>query len=538
MKFKLKINILFFLILFIFAFSSCGVKENNPNFYYSILKDPSNLDPQVVSSSESKLILQNSMEGLMAYNSDGQIINGVAEDYSISSDKLTYTFNLRKDAVWVKSDGEIYKNITANDFLFAFRRLFDPETKSTQNGDFMCVKNSGLVLSGQLELDSLGIEVLDNYTIKFELEYVDDNFISLLATPPSFPCNEEFFNGTKGRYGIVDEENLLYNGPFYMKNWESDSYIKLIKSETYKSSTETVAESLTVRILEKDSTQYDSFINKKSDVLILNGSQIQLLEKDKYNLKTYSDTSWVLIFNIEDELLSNKNLRQSLAYSYDNNSYREILPDWMLESKAIIPPLIDIDGSNYRSIVKDDMIIKYNKNTSENYFKQSVEELGLKDSTQISLYYPQNSAYTQMMQNIQNTWQKNLSTFVSVEPMSESDILSKVSTGDFDIALLPLKLESNTPFSILNMFTSTSNKNFARYYSPIYDGLIQEANLAENKNDQSLIFGKAEKLLIDDVVVIPFAYQDTYYITNQNVNNILFLPYGNIIYFKYATKIE
>ena len=61
----------------------------------------------------------------MAYTADGQIAMGAAETLSVSDDQTVYTFHLRPDARW--SNGE---PVTAEDFVFTFRRLADPATKA------------------------------------------------------------------------------------------------------------------------------------------------------------------------------------------------------------------------------------------------------------------------------------------------------------------------------------------------------------------------------------------------------------------------
>ena len=95
---------------------------------YSLTDEPKNLDPQMASDNNSLLVIRNIFEGLTRFDQNGSIIPGVAEDWTASPDYTEYTFRLRKNAVW--SD-EAHTPVTAHDFVFAWRRALDPDTKST-----------------------------------------------------------------------------------------------------------------------------------------------------------------------------------------------------------------------------------------------------------------------------------------------------------------------------------------------------------------------------------------------------------------------
>ena len=127
--FPLMISVLFSLLLF-----SCG-KESIP-LYYDIDTAPINLDPQSASDYSSQLIINSLFEGLLRSGENGEVEPAAAESYTVSGDGLTYRFVLREDGRW--SDGT---GVTADDFVFAFQRLFDPDTNSKNAGDFFCIKN-------------------------------------------------------------------------------------------------------------------------------------------------------------------------------------------------------------------------------------------------------------------------------------------------------------------------------------------------------------------------------------------------------------
>ena len=110
-------------------FSGCGAPKT---LGFDIPKGVDSFDPQLAGSDPELVIVENCFQGLLDKDEHGTLIPGVAENWEVSEDGLTYTFYLRKGLFW--SDGE--SPVTADDFVFAFERLFSPETSAPSRSDF------------------------------------------------------------------------------------------------------------------------------------------------------------------------------------------------------------------------------------------------------------------------------------------------------------------------------------------------------------------------------------------------------------------
>lgn len=93
------------------------------------------------------------------------IVPAVAKDWSVSADGLVWTFNLRDDAVW--SDG---KPVTANDFVYAWRRAVDPATEAEYSYQAWYIKNGEKITSGEAAVDTLGVKAINDKTLEVTLE--------------------------------------------------------------------------------------------------------------------------------------------------------------------------------------------------------------------------------------------------------------------------------------------------------------------------------------------------------------------------------
>ena len=169
---------LLLVIIMIVSLVGCGESYMDAYIYFEMENIPSTLDPQLVSTREEYTIVRSIFDTLLRYDDKGELTPSAAD--SFQKDGLTYRFTIREDATW--TDGE---KLTAHDFEFAFKRALDPETAAPAVATLSSVA-SAVALS-----DSV-------FTVT--LNYDDPDFLNTLTLPITMPCNEEYFNKSKGRY--------------------------------------------------------------------------------------------------------------------------------------------------------------------------------------------------------------------------------------------------------------------------------------------------------------------------------------------------
>ena len=116
------------------------------SFTYRALDEHSSIDPQIVEDVSGSEIVRDLFEGLLNQDAMGNLIPGVATGWEATDGNMTYTFTLRKDAKWSNGDG-----VTANDFVYAWQRLADPETASPYAWfmDIMSLENGKEIIAGE-----------------------------------------------------------------------------------------------------------------------------------------------------------------------------------------------------------------------------------------------------------------------------------------------------------------------------------------------------------------------------------------------------
>lgn len=167
-----KLRLFSLLALILLVTVACSGNEGGSSSEKKMLtigkeSDIISMDPHQATDTLSFEVINATIEGLFGYDEDGNLVNALAEDYEVSEDGLVYTFHLREDAVW---DNGL--PVTADDFVYSWRRLANPDTAS-QNAylmDVVSIKNAAAVNAGELSLEELGVRAIDSKTFEVTLE--------------------------------------------------------------------------------------------------------------------------------------------------------------------------------------------------------------------------------------------------------------------------------------------------------------------------------------------------------------------------------
>lgn len=121
--------------------------------------------------------------------------------------------------------------VTAQDFDYAFRRLFDPARAAEYAYLQYPIKNAEAINAGEMPMDQLGVRVIDDRTIEFTLEQPTPYFVDALAHLHRLSAAAPRGRAVRRRVGELVEHRR--NGPYNIVEWIPNSYIHSVKSETY-----------------------------------------------------------------------------------------------------------------------------------------------------------------------------------------------------------------------------------------------------------------------------------------------------------------
>lgn len=518
------------MIIIITCFSACGEKEKSGKaFAAAVAEMPEHFDPQIAKTTGERMIAVNLFDGLFKPDENGNIVKCAAEDYSISEDGLTYTIRLRDDVKYFVSDsvkkyiknedGKVPSKVTADDFVFGITRAILPETDAPFYDLLSSIKNADKVHSGLLPASELGIKAADERTIVITLERKTPDFLYALSQPVSYPCNKEFFELTKGRYGL-DTEYTITNGAFYLSSVNEDTSVRIAKNEEYAGSFSAVPSSVGFYVNNNETEVAQKVDNGDYDC----GFFASETAKDELGRKVQKvdlmNTTYSLVFNMKKENMQNTSLRNGLVASIDMEAFSDNT------ANALVSPYYKAAGQplDANGVEK----IPYNVDTARASVKQAFSELQVKNLTVEILC---TTDYADEAKKTVSSWQKNIGVELNgtVTAVSNDEFDKKLRAGEYDIVLYPLSIDSDNAVSFLSLFTTD---NIFAYSSEEYDRLWGELRNAPNGQKAN----DCQSHLMKNAVALPLFYDSTEFAVAKDVSGIYYYSDSANVYFYKGQK--
>ena len=513
-------------IALLLSFASCSKRGDNGAIYYSLTKAPSTLDPQYAGDTQAHIIINNTFEGLVRRSADGEIIPGIAQTWSVSSDSLTYTFNLKPDTEWycpisTKNEfGEDFYNrfssekLTANDFVFAMQRAVSPATGSPSAHRLFIIENAAEIHAGHADVSALGATAPDNNTLVIRLTEPCADFLERLTESVFMPCNEDFFAAMGGRYGLSNK-HILCNGPFYVSSWDGETALT-IRRNNYYAGKQTVMPSL---------VNFDFDYNAETignEIAIGNVSGAFLppdseVPDNSVVVRNNPNSVFGFFFNCSDSYLKNTNLRIALASSVDRSLFAQA-PENAGILEGFVPESCSAGSLNYRDAVGGQTPkINFDTAFARESWDFGLSELG-KDKIQLTVLCPKwlDSAVRNQLQ----IWQKTMgiSLGITIENKTPAEIRKAVNNGDYQIALTGIESAHS---SAVDFLASFRNGGIFRFAGNDYGMIIDRLMTVES--DDELLGGcfTAENYILQQAICYPLYSRSSCFVTSEEIEGIV-----------------
>ena len=314
----LRINLIFFVLLFLFI--SCSSQNNNNSTHtkkYVIksdnstpcygdklvtgsIGDASNLIPILATDSASHEIAGLVYNGLLKYDKNLNLVGDLAENFTFSKDHLKIIFHLKKNVKW--QDGYPF---TADDVIFTYNLIMDPKTPTAYRSDYEYVKT---------------VKKLDNYSIE------------VIYKRPFAPALSSWTVSILPKH-LLEGKNLLNSplrthpigtGPFKFKKWEVGQKIELAANDTYFNG-RPYLDGYIYRVIPDSATMFLELKAGKVDLMGLTPVQFKRQTETKFfkeNYRKFCYPTFVytyLGFNLKNKLFKDKKVRQAIAYAIDKD---------------------------------------------------------------------------------------------------------------------------------------------------------------------------------------------------------------------------
>ncbi|GAB2781096.1 peptide ABC transporter substrate-binding protein [Halomonas shantousis] len=453
-------------------------------------------------------ILMDVYEGLVKESAEGEVLPGMATDWDVSEDGLTYTFHLRDDARW--SDGE---PVTAEDFVFGWRHLLDPKSASKYAYNLYPVKNAKAVNTGKQPLDALGVESLDEgRTFRVTLEQATPYFVQLLTHYTAYPQPKHVVD----EYGRdwTDMGHIVTNGAFHPVQWVSQSRITAEKNPEYYDADQVSLDKVNYFTTEDRNAGISRFRAGELDVLReYPSSRYQWLKEhlpEATHMGPYLGNYYYVLNQREGAPTADPKVREALNLVVRRNVLaKQIMAGTFLPAYAFVPP--GVNHYQRQPVPFKDMSMDERLAKAQQLMKEA--GYGPGHPLTLTLRYNSSDEHKKIAIAVAAMW-KPLGVEVQMQQSEATVHYQALQEGDFDVARAAWVADYNDAENFLNLLHSGVGNNYGAYDDERFDELMDKAAKTLDADERETLMQQAEQTAMNDNAVIPLLF----YVTRNLVN--------------------
>lgn len=486
---------------------------------YVLEAEPATLDPAKSTAIPEALVELQIFEGLTRLDAKDQPVPGAAEKWDISADGLKYVFYLRSNAKWSNGDP-----VTAHDFEFAWKRALSPELAAETAYMLFPVKNAQAYNEKKTTADQVGVKALNDSTLEITLEKPTAYFLSLTAFHTFYPVHRQTVIANPDKWAI-NVATVIGNGPFKITKWTHIGKIEFVRNDQYWDTAAVRLEKMEWPISDSQTTRLSLVENNQADIMVEPPvveherlTQAGLLKVSPYLGIYYYE------FNTQKAPFDNPQVRKAFALALS----REALVTYVVKggkqpAYAWVPPGLAnpatgkdfrAEGGNYAA---EDAALAQKLLTEAGY-------PGGNGLPPITLLFNTGEMHKSIAEAVQEMWKKNLGVTVTLTNQEAKVFLESRMQGAFQIARASWIGDYADPMTFMDVFKDPGND--ARYMSPAYNRLVEQAQSTNDQKIRMQAMHDAEKLLFADAVIIPVYYTTQPFVAKPYVKGYFWSALG------------
>ncbi|MEE6716080.1 peptide ABC transporter substrate-binding protein [Schleiferilactobacillus harbinensis] len=489
----------------------------------------STMDPSKSTDAISGTAINDTTDGLYRYSGTELKPAIATKIVKPTKNGTVYTFKLR-DAKWSNGDP-----VTADDFVFAWRRTVDPATKSQYAYLYSGVVNADAVMKGTKKPATLGVKALDKHTLQVTLEHPIPYFQKMMVNGPFFPQNEKYVKKMGSKYG-TQAKYTLANGPYKLTGWNgSNNSWQEVKNPTYWNAKNVHIDQINVTAVKDATTAMNLFQSGKLDDAALTGHQAAQAKTQK-DYRGIKQTSVFYLELNEKKVPAFKNtkLRQAMSMAINREEYiKKVLQDGSIDAPTVTPSGLAENPTTKEDFSKEaaqgyTKYTSYNPKEAKALWTAGMQEVGKQNLT-LELLTDDTDNAKRSAEYFQNTLEKNLPGLkVTISTVPFKTRLTRSQDGQFDMVLSGWSADFTDPITFLDLFTTDGSYNDGKWSNATFDKLINESQTtyATNETKRWQVMVQAQQLLTQEQGVIPIYQRVQAHLVNPKIQGLKTTPAG------------
>ncbi len=516
-----------------------------------------NFDPTVGFYDDAKAeILHLIYDGLTTIDEKGKVSLLGAKEYKIIEREGTYYMDITLNSTcW--SDGTA---VRADDYIFAWKRLLDPDYSSEAASLLFGIKNAYAIKQGDASIDSFGATAVDTFVIEIEFEGDTepdyDAFLRTLASPALVPLREDI---AKGDNWAKKASTMTTNGPFLVKGivygksfvLERNPYYYLNKEKNEALDKYVIPYRIEVNFAKTPAEQLEAYNN--GEVFYLGNIALasRAEYKDDAQIKDLQST-YTYFFNLENPLFKDAKVRQALSLALDRGAIAEKVV-FAKAAEGLVSYQV-FEGTSKKEFREAEGATILASGANLDQARSLLSEAGVSGGS-FTLSVRADEVDVAMAEMAAAAW-KTLGFNVTVKPiaataqrtdditiMYDDNYIDTVRSGEYDVIGLDLNMLSTDAFTALSAFAKQFSgsgcdldaegypliPHITGYDSEAYNTLMQSIYDEKDAKKRAELLHEAEKKLLEDMPVIPVVHNQRGILVNKKVLSGIKYTYGGLI---------
>lgn len=474
--------------------------------------EPESLDPHKARTAQAATVQRDLFEGLIVYTRQGELEGGVAERWAISDDGLEYRFWLTPEARWSNGDP-----VTAEDFVYSFRRLVDPDTAAFFANVLDPVVNAGAIIAGDLPPEQLGVEAVGPHELVIHLHQPTVYFLQLLTQAATMPVH----SGSIDEHGdtFARPGNLIGNGAYRLDAWSLGSLIELSRNEHYRDNANSTLEGVRFHVTEEPATELYRFRAGELDTTsTIPAESFQQVEKEMPDQMRVSPAVATYFFGLnlnQPKLGDSPELREALSLVIDREVIAyEVVGRGEAPAYTFVPPEIDNHESPRPAMA--DMTMDERIRRAQRLYAEA--GYGPDNPLEIELRYNTSGTHRRVAIAAQEMWRTALGFEVTLINEELQVLVANLRAMEItEMFRLGWRANYDDAHSFLQIFQTGDPMNMFGYSNEEFDAQMEAAAAQSNLDRRRLYFEEAERVLQADWVVIPIYFQTNKHLVSHAV---------------------
>ncbi|MGB5246337.1 MAG: peptide ABC transporter substrate-binding protein [Woeseia sp.] len=507
----------------------CSQPQDTSILNRGVGPEPESLDPHHSRTTQAHTVLRDLFEGLTSYSADGQLIPATAERWDISEDGLTYTFWLRPDARWSNNDP-----VTADDFVYSFRRLINPATAAFYAEHLIAIENASAIVSGEQKPETLGVFAKTPGELVVQLEYPVPYFLSLLALPSASPVHAPSITAHGDNFARAGK--LVSNGAYKLDAWELGAFIELSRNTHYWDAANTEIGKVRFHVTVEAAAELNRYRAGELEITstVPSDAYAQVLRDRPAELRVAPFLgTYFYGFNLrQPKLGADADLRQALSMAIDRDVLTEkVTARGEQPAYSWVPPGVfnyEPARFSYADLPREER---------HEIARRLYRDAGYGDDRPLELEIRYNTAETheRIALAIQAMWRDVLGFEAKLVNEEFRVLVANIREGgETEVFRLSWNGDYNDANSFLSMFESDNPSNLTNYSNPSFDALMKSAAQQTEPLRRRVFMEEAEHVLLDDHPVIPLYYHVSKHLVSPRVDGWQ----DNVLDFHYSQHLS